>query len=115
MLICPIFRSNLQIYFMRGEKNSHEPTTTTYQEKNLASANEDNKELDRLIEKAIVEDPELKELLGIGEEIKIPKGKEQDKPQYVGEEHPKKFEYIGEQPREVNKSSYSLVSFRTEA
>ena len=81
----------------------------------MASANEDNKELDKLIEKAIVDDPELKELLGIGEEIKIPKGKEEDKEKYVGEEHPKKFEYVGEQPKEVDKSSYALVSFRTEA
>ena len=54
-------------------------------------------------------------MLGIGEEIKIPKGKEEDKEKYVGEEHPKKFEYVGEQPKEVDKSSYALVSFRTEA
>lgn len=86
-----------------------------YQEKSLASANEDNKELDKLIEKAIVDDPELKELLGIGEEIKIPKGKEEDKKKYVGEEHPKKFEYVGKQPKEVDKSSYAFVSFKTEA
>jgi len=86
-----------------------------YQEKSLASANEDNKELDKLIEKAIVDDPELKELLGIGEEIKIPKGKDEDKKLYIGEEHPKKFEFAGEQPKEVDKSSFAIVSFRTEA
>src|SRR3989344_5845487 len=39
----------------------------------------------------------------------------QDKEKYIGDEHPKKFEYVGEQPKEVDKSSYSLVSFRTEA
>ena len=86
-----------------------------YQEKSLANANEDNKELDKLIEKAIVDDPELKELLGIGEEIKIPKGKEEKKEPYVGEEDPKKFEFIGEQPKKVDKSSYALAHFKTEA
>ena len=86
-----------------------------YQEKSLASANEDNKELDKLIEKAIVDDPELKELLGIGEEIKIPKGKDKDKEPYVGEEYPKKFEFVGEQPKEVDKSSFAIVFFKTEA
>ena len=50
-----------------------------------------------------------------GEEIKIPKGKEEDKEKYVGEEHPKMFELVGSQPKEVDKSSYALISFRTEA
>lgn len=86
-----------------------------YQEKTLANSNEDNKELDKLIEKAIVDDPELKELLGIGEEIKIPEGDDDDKDEYVGEEDPKKFEFIGGQPKEVDKSSYALISFKTEA
>lgn len=86
-----------------------------YQEKSLASANEDNKELDKLIEKAIVDEPELKELLGIGEEIKTPKGKEEEKEPYVGEEYPKKFEYVGEQPKKVDKATYAIVSFKTEA
>lgn len=105
-------KDRLKTFF---ENEIFEKWDKEYQEKSLASANEDNKELDKLIEKAIVDDPELKELLGIGEEIKIPKGKEEDKEKYVGEEHPKKFEYVGEQPKEVDKSSYALVSFRTEA
>src|SRR3989344_3423833 len=107
-----ILKDRLKTFF---ENEIFEKWDKEYQEKSLASANEDNKELDKLIEKAIVDDPELKELLGIGEEIKIPKGKEEDKDKYVGEEHPKKFEYVGEQPKEVDKSSYALVSFRTEA
>jgi len=105
-------KDRLKTFF---ENETFEKWDREYQEKSLASANEDNKELDKLIEKAIVDDPELKELLGIGEEIKIPKGKEEDKEKYIGEEHPKKFEYSGEQPKEVDKSSYSLVSFKTEA
>lgn len=105
-------KDRLKTFF---ENEIFEKWDKEYQEKSLASANEDNKELDKLIEKAIVDDPELKELLGIGEEIKIPKGKEEDKEKYVGEEDPKRFEYIGEQPKEVDKSSYALVSFKTEA
>ncbi len=105
-------KDRLKTFF---ENEIFEKWDKEYQEKSLASANEDNKELDKLIEKAIVDDPELKELLGIGEEIKIPKGKEEDKEKYVGEEHPKKFEYVGDQPKEVDKSSYALVSFKTEA
>lgn len=105
-------KDRLKTFF---ENEIFEKWDKEYQEKSLASANEDNKELDKLIEKAIVDDPELKELLGIGEEIKIPKGKEEDKEKYVGEEHPKKFEYVGEQPKEVDKSSYALISFKTEA
>ena len=105
-------KDRLKTFF---ENEIFEKWDKEYQEKSLASANEDNKELDKLIEKAIVDDLELKELLGIGEEIKIPKGKDEDKEKYVGEEHPKKFEYVGEQPKDVDKSSYSLVSFKTEA
>lgn len=105
-------KDRLKTFF---ENEIFEKWDKEYQEKSLASANEDNKELDKLIEKAIVDDPELKELLGIGEEIKIPKGKEEDKEKYVGEEDPKKFECVGEQPKEVDKSSYALVSFKTEA
>ncbi|MBU6431395.1 MAG: hypothetical protein KGJ58_03735 [Patescibacteria group bacterium] len=105
-------KDRLKTFF---ENEIFEKWDKEYQEKSLASANENNKELDKLIEKAIVDDPELKELLGIGEEIKIPKGKEEDKEKYVGEEDPKKFEYVGEQPKEVDKSSYALVSFKTEA
>jgi len=86
-----------------------------YEEKSFTSAVEDNKELDKLIEKAIVDDPELKDLLGIGEEIKIPKGKEEEKEEYKGEDYPKKFEFIGGQPKEVDKTSYAIASFRTEA
>jgi len=86
-----------------------------YQEKTLADSNEDNKELDKLIEKAIVDDPELKELLGIGEEIKIPEGEDEEEDEYVGEEDPKRFEFVGGQPKEVDKSSYALISFKTEA
>jgi len=86
-----------------------------YEDKSLTSAIEDNKELDRLIEKAIVDDAELKELLGIGEEIKIPKGKDEEKEEYVGEDFPQKFEYLGDQPKEVDKHSYSVISFKTEA
>ena len=105
-------KDRLKTFF---ENEIFEKWDKEYQEKSLASANEDNKELDKLIEKAIVDDPELKELLGIGEEIKIPKGKDEDKEKYVGEEHPKKFEYVGEQLKDVDKSSYALVSFKTEA
>lgn len=105
-------KDRLKTFF---ENEIFEKWDKEYQEKSLASANEDNKELDKLIEKAIVDDPELKELLGIGEEIKIPKGKEEDKEKYIGEEDPKKFECVGEQPKEVDKSSYALVSFKTEA
>jgi len=105
-------KDRLKTFF---ENEIFEKWDKEYQEKSSASANEDNKELDKLIEKAIVDDPELKELLGIGEEIKIPKGKEEDKGKYVGEEHPRRFEYVGEQPKEVDKSSYALVSFKTEA
>lgn len=105
-------KDRLKTFF---ENEIFEKWDKEYQEKSLASTNEDNKELDKLIEKAIVDDPELKELLGIGEEIKIPKGKEEDKEKYVGEEHPNKFEYVGEQPKDVDKSSYALVSFKTEA
>ena len=105
-------RDRLKKFF---ENEIFEKWDREYQEKSLASSNEDNKELDKLIEKAIVDDPELKELLGIGEEIKIPKGKEEDKEKYVGEEHPKMFELVGSQPKEVDKSSYALISFRTEA
>lgn len=97
------------------ESEVFEKWDNEYQEKSMASANEDNKELDRLIEKAIVEDPELKELLGIGEEIKIPKGKDKDKEPYAGDEHPKSFDFIGTQPKEIDKSSYAIVSFKTEA
>lgn len=105
-------KARLKTFF---ENEIFETWDKEYQEKSLASANEDNKELDKLIEKAIVDDPELKELLGIGEEIKIPKGKEEDKEKYAGEEHPNKFEYVGEQPKDVDKSSYALVSLKTEA
>lgn len=105
-------KGRLKTFF---ENEIFEKWDKEYQEKSLASANEDNKELDKLIEKAIVDDLELKELLGIGEEIKIPKGKEEDKEKYVGEENPKKFEYVGDQPKEVDKSTYALVSFKTEA
>lgn len=107
-----LLKERLRKFF---ENEIFEKWDKEYQEKSLASANEDNKELDKLIERAIVDDPELKDLLGIGEEIKIPKGKEEDKEPYVGEENPKKFEYVGEQPKEVDKGSYALVSFRTEA
>lgn len=97
------------------ENDIFEKWDKEYQEKSLTSANEDNKELDRLIEKAIVDDPELKELLGIGEEIQVPKGKEEEKEVYIGEDYPKKFEYVGQQPKDVDKRSYAIVSFRTEA
>jgi hypothetical protein len=97
------------------ENETFEKWDREYQEKTLAGANKDNKELDKLIEKAIVDDPELKELLGIGEEIKTPKGREEDKEPYAGEEHPKNFEYVGEQPKEIDKSSYALIAFKTEA
>ncbi len=86
-----------------------------YQKKSLTSANKDNKELDKLIEKAIIGDPELKELLGIGEEIKVPEGKDDKKEPYRGEDHPKRLDFIGKQPKEVDKSSYAIVSFKTEA
>lgn len=105
-------KDRLKTFF---ENEVFEKWDKEYQEKSLKSANEDNKELDKLIEKAIVDDPELKELLGIGEEIKIPKGKEEEKEKYVGEEHPKKFDFVGEQPKEVDKASYALASFKTEA
>lgn len=107
-----ILKDRLKKFF---ENEIFEKWNMEYEDKSLASANEDNKELDKLIEKAIVDDPELKELLGIGEEIKIPKGKEPEKVEYVGEDFPRIFEYIGVQPKEVNRSSYALVSFRTEA
>ena len=107
-----ILKERLKKFF---ENEIFEKWNKEYEDKSLASANEDNKELDKLIEKAIVDDPELKELLGIGEEIKIPKGKEQEKEEYTGDDFPRKFEYIGVQPKEVNRSSYALVSFRTEA
>ena len=97
------------------ESDIFEKWDKEYQEKSLANANEDNKELDKLIEKAIVDDPELKELLGVGEEIKVPKGKDVDKTPYVGKDHPLMFEYIGNQPKEVDKASYAIVSFKTEA
>jgi len=86
-----------------------------YQEKSFANINEDNKELDKLIEKAIINDPDLKELLGIGEKIKVPKGKDEEKEFYEGEHYPQKFEYIGKQPKEVDNNSYALVSFKTDA
>jgi len=105
-------KDRLKAFF---ENEIFEKWDKEYQEKSLASANEDNKELDKLIEKAIVDDPELKEMLGIGEEIKVPKGKDEEKEKYVGEENPKKFEFTGEQPKEVDKSSYAIVSFKTEA
>lgn len=105
-------KDRLKAFF---ENEIFEKWDKEYQEKSLASANEDNKELDKLIEKAIVDDPELKELLGIGEEIKSPKGKDEDKVKYVGEETPKKFEYSGEQPKEVDKNSHAIISFKTEA
>jgi len=107
-----ILKERLKKFF---ENETFEKWNKEYEDKSLASANEDNKELDKLIEKAIVDDPELKELLGIGEEIKIPKGKDKEKEKYIGEDFPKKFEYVGNQPKEVDRSSYALVSFRTEA
>ena len=107
-----VVKERLKRFF---ENETFEKWDKEYQQKTLASANEDNKELDKLIEKAIVDDPELKELLGIGEEIKIPKGKEEDKTEYVGEEDPIKFEFVGNQPKEVDKASYALVHFKTEA
>ncbi len=107
-----ILKERLKNFF---ENEMFEKWNKEYEDKSLASANEDNKELDKLIEKAIVDDPELKELLGIGEEIKIPKGKDPEKEEYIGEDFPKHFEYIGVQPKDVNRSSYALVSFRTEA
>lgn len=107
-----ILKERLKKFF---ENEIFEKWDKEYQEKSLVSANEDNKELDKLIEKAIVDDPELKELLGIGEEIKISKGKDENKTPYTGEECPKEFEYIGEQPKEVDKSSYAIASFRTKA
>jgi len=97
------------------ENEIFEKWNKEYEDKSLASANEDNKELDKLIEKAIVDDPELKEMLGIGEEIRIPKGKDKEEDKYKGEEFPKKFEFVGTQPKEVDKTSYALLSFRTEA
>src|SRR3989344_1264267 len=70
-----ILKERLKKFF---ENEIFEKWNKEYEDKSLASANEDNKELDKLIEKAIVDDPELKELLGIGEEIKIPKGKDKE-------------------------------------
>ncbi|MCK9588631.1 MAG: hypothetical protein M0Q93_04605 [Terrimicrobiaceae bacterium] len=107
-----LLKERLKKFF---ENEIFEKWDKEYQEKSFASASEDNKELDRLIERAIVDDPELKEMLGIGEEIKVPKGKDKEKDTYKGEENPKRFEYIGEQPKEVDKSSYAIISFRTEA
>ena len=105
-------RNRLKKFFENG---TFEKWDKEYQDKNMASSNEDNKELDKLIEKAITDNPELKDLLGIGEEIKVPKGEEEEKEVYEGEVDPKKFEYIGEQPKEVDKASYAIISFRTEA
>lgn len=107
-----ILKERLEKFF---ENEIFEKWDEEYQEKSLTSAEEDNKELDKLIEKAIIDDPELKDLLGIGEEIKIPKGKEKEKQGYEGEDYPKKFEFIGRQPKEVDKTSFAIASFRTEA
>lgn len=108
-----ILKERLKKFF---ENEIFEKWNKEYEDKSLASANEDNKELDKLIEKAIVDDPELKELLGIGEEIKIPKGKDKEKEKYIGEDFPKKFEYVGNQPKEVDRSSYapSFFPYRSE-
>jgi hypothetical protein len=97
------------------ENEMFEKWDKEYQEKNMSDSNGDNKELDKLIEKAITDSPELKELLGIGEEITTPKGKDEEEEEYKGDETPKKFEYIGEQPKDVEKISYAVVSFKTEA
>lgn len=107
-----VLKERLEKFF---ENEIFEKWDEEYQEKSLTSADEDNKELDKLIEKAIIDDPELKDLLGIGEEIKIPKGKEKEKEEYGGEDYPKKFEFISGQPKEVDKTSYAIASFRTEA
>jgi hypothetical protein len=72
-------RERLMNFF---EMDIFEKWDKEYEEKNIATANEDNRELDKMIEKAITEDPDLKELLGIGEEIKTPKGKEEEKDDY---------------------------------
>ncbi len=107
-----ILKERLKKFF---ENEIFEKWDQEYQKKSLATANEDNKELDKLIEKAIIGDPELKELLGIGEEIKIPEGKEDEKEPYEGEDYPVKFELVGEQPKKVDKASYAVVAFKTEA
>ena len=107
-----ILKERLKTFF---ENEIFEQWDQEYQKKSLASANEDNKELDKLIEKAIIGDPKIKELLGIGEEIKIPEGKEDKKASYEGEDYPIKFEFVGEQPKEIDKTSYAIVSFKTEA
>ena len=87
-----------------------------YQIKSLAQSNEDTKELNKRIEKALEDDPKLQDMLGIGEEIETPEKGDDDKKQpYEGEEHPTKFELIGEQPKEIDKDSYAIISFRTEA
>lgn len=107
-----ILKERLKKFF---ENEIFEKWDQEYQKKSLATANEDNKELDKLIEKAIIGNPELKELLGIGEEIKIPEGKEDEKEPYEGEDYPVKFELVGEQPKKVDKASYAVVAFKTEA
>lgn len=108
-----ILRERLKAFF---ENEIFGEWEKEYQKKSLAHANEDNKELDRMIENAIISDPELKDMLGIGEEIKIPEGgDDDDKQPYKGEEHPTKFELVGTQPKEVDKNSYALIHFKTEA
>ncbi len=107
-----ILKERLKTFF---KNEIFEKWEQEYQKKSLAHANEDNKDLDKLIEKAIVSDPELKKLLGIGEEIKIPEGDDDKKEPYEGEDHPTKFELVGKQPKEIDKSSYAVISFKTEA
>ena len=108
-----LLKERLKTFF---ENEIFELWDKEYQIKSLAHSNEDTKELNKRIEKALEDDPKLQNLLGIGEEIETPeKGNEDKKQQYEGEEHPLKFELIGEQPREVDKGSYAIISFRTEA
>ena len=108
-----LLKERLKAFF---ENEIFEQWDKEYQTKSLAHSNENTKELNKRIEKAIEDDPKLQNLLGIGEEIETPKKGDEDKKQlYQGEEHPIKFELIGEQPRDIDKNSYAIISFRTEA
>ena len=108
-----LLKERLKAFF---ENEMFEHWDKEYQIKSLAQSNEDTKELNKRIEKALEDDPKLQDMLGIGEEIETPdKGDDDKKKPYEGEEHPLKFELIGEQPREIDKDSYAIISFRTEA
>ena len=108
-----LLKERLKTFF---ENEIFELWEKEYQNKSLTHSNEDTKELDKRVEKAIENDPKLQDLLGIGEEINAPEKGEYDKKQpYEGEEDPLKFELVGETPRKIDKNSYAIISFRTEA